>query len=123
VTRPTLTAMLTLYCDESDDGETYALAGWLAVPSAWDRFNPAWSEMLRTIEMPDGSPCPAFHAAEIVGCALNSRSRFRGWTFEQEVEAFTKATDLIVDTNKCALLWPVGVLSKCPQLSHGFRAI
>ena len=25
--------MLTLYCDESDDGETYALAGWLATPT------------------------------------------------------------------------------------------
>jgi hypothetical protein len=22
--------MMTLYCDESDDGETYALAGWAA---------------------------------------------------------------------------------------------
>jgi len=26
--------MMTLYCDESDGGQTYALAGWLAVPSA-----------------------------------------------------------------------------------------
>src|SRR5262245_66492148 len=59
--------MMTLYCDESDDGHTYALAGWLSVPSGWDRFEPAWRDMLKTVNMPDGSPCRAFHAADIVG--------------------------------------------------------
>ena len=48
-------AMMTLYCDESDDGQTYALAGWLAVPSAWETFDPAWRAMLQTIAMPDGA--------------------------------------------------------------------
>jgi hypothetical protein len=51
--------MMTLYCDESDDGETYALAGWLATPSAWERFELAWRAMLQTIRMPDGSACKA----------------------------------------------------------------
>ena len=44
--------MMTIYCDESDDGQTYALAGWLGTPSAWDDFDPLWRAMLKTIVMP-----------------------------------------------------------------------
>src|SRR5438552_3219846 len=76
--------MMTLYCDESDDGETYALAGWLATPSAWRQFEPAWRAMLETIKMPDGSPCAAFHTREIVNRDLIPGSRFKGWTFQDE---------------------------------------
>ena len=57
--------MMTLYCDESDDGETYALAGWLATPTCWKHFDLAWRAMLLTVTMPNGSPCPGFHASEI----------------------------------------------------------
>ena len=70
-------AMMTLYCDESDDGHTYALAGWLAVPSAWDTFDPAWRAMLQTIAMPDGSACRAFHAT--LRKSLHRADWFVGW--------------------------------------------
>jgi Protein of unknown function (DUF3800) len=107
--------MMTLYCDESDDGNTYALAGWLAVPSAWDRFDPAWRTMLTSIAMPDGSPCPSFHTSEIVNRDGAADSRFKGWDFEDEEAAFIKAVDVIVDGNVAALLWPVGVALQVPS--------
>ena len=56
--------------------------------------------MLQTIKMPDGSPCPTFHAAEIVGRNQIEGSRFKGWTFADEVAAFTKATDLVCDAKE-----------------------
>ena len=46
--------MLTLYCDESDDGETYALAGWLATPTGGS--DPAWRAMLQTLTYGRGRP-------------------------------------------------------------------
>lgn len=115
-----ISAMMTMYCDESDDGHTYALAGWLAVPHGWDLFDPAWRDMLQSIRMPDGSPCPAFHASEIVGRNEIPDSRFKGWSFDDETRAFIRATDLIVDTTKCAILWPVGVAVEVPD---SFRSI
>lgn len=106
--------MMTLYCDESDDGETYALAGWLAVPSARNQFEPAWRAMLETLTMPDGSACPSFHAVEIVGREQITGSRFKGWTFEQETVAFTRAADLVARRDICALLWPIGAAIELP---------
>jgi hypothetical protein len=108
-------AMMTLYCDESDDGRSYALAGWLAVPSAWDTFDRAWREMLLGLVMPDGTPCRAFHGAEIVGRAEISGSKFKGWTFEDEVNAFTRAVDVITNRQVCPLMWPVGVSVEIPR--------
>jgi hypothetical protein len=101
--------MLILHCDESDDGQTYALAGWLATPTGWGDFEPAWKAMLKTIAMPDGSECGAFHAAEIVGRDLIDDSKFKGWSFKDEVDAFSKAISVIEDRNATAILWPVGV--------------
>lgn len=106
---------MTLYCDESDDGHSYALAGWLAVPSAWDRFDDAWKSMLSSLPMPDGSPCPAFHAAEIVNRDTINNSRFKGWSFDQEKNAFIKATDLIVSKSACSIMWPLGVAVEVPS--------
>jgi Protein of unknown function (DUF3800) len=113
--------MMTLYCDESDDGETYALAGWLATPSAWDRFDPAWRATLKTIQMPDGSPCRAFHTREIVNRDLIPNSPFKGWTFEEERAAFTKAIDVVCNKGYCALMWPFGVAAEIPRSFTGFN--
>lgn len=107
--------MMTLYCDESDDGETYALAGWLGTPSGWDLFDPAWRTMLTTIAMPDGSPCPAFHATDIVSRDGIKGSAFRGWTFEDEKQAFSKAIDVVTDKHLCALMYPIGVAAQIPS--------
>lgn len=105
--------MLNLYCDESHDRHTYALAGWLAVPGAkqdygWDGFTASWRRMLSTIKMPDGSPCPAFHAAEICHRRRIKGSRFKGWKRHQEREAFDKAVNVIVDRNVCGNMLPIG---------------
>jgi hypothetical protein len=107
--------MMTLYCDESDDGETYALAGWLATPSAWGHFDLAWRAMLTTIRMPDGSPCKAFHTREIVNREGIPNSPFKGWTFDDERAAFMKAVDVICDKNHCAIIWPFGVAAEIPR--------
>jgi len=107
--------MMTMYCDESDDGETYALAGWVGVPSAWHTFDPAWRAMLRSITMPDGSSCRAFHAADIVGRDQIKDSPFKGWTFDDERSAFDKAITLVEDHKIAANLWPVGVALELPS--------
>lgn len=107
--------MMTLFCDESDDGQTYALAGWLASPTAWKHFDPAWRAMLATISMPNGEPCRAFHAADIVGRDLISDSPFHGWAFEDEKSAYGKAIAVLEDQRLAANLWPVGVALQIPS--------
>src|SRR5579864_9054768 len=49
--------------------------------------------MLGTITMPDGSPCLAFHAALMT----NQRRSFAGWSKEQALSAFNKATDVLAE--------------------------
>jgi hypothetical protein len=100
--------MSQVYCDESYDDCAYALAGWIAPPLAWDGFVPAWRSMLSRFTMPDGTTMPAFHASEIVGRDEISGSRFRGWSFEQEKEAFKAAIDVIAEEPSCVNLWVVG---------------
>src|SRR5437667_5009047 len=107
--------MMTLYCDESDDGQTYALSGWLAVPRAWNTIEALWRAMLKTIRMPDDSECRAFHAADIVGRDLIHDSPFKGWTFDDEKAAFGKAIAVIEDPHAAAILWPVGVALQIPS--------
>lgn len=89
--RSSSVSMINLYCDESYDSTTYALAGWMARPEAWDYVTPRWAEMLKRHH------APYFHAAEIVGRDQISGSPFKGWTFDQEVAIFRDATDLILD--------------------------
>lgn len=107
--------MVNLYCDESDDGQTYGLAGWLAQPEEWERFDSAWRAMLQSLGMPDGSPCRAFHAADIVGRDDIRGSPFKGWTFQQEKLAFTRATDVIVSPGICRTLEPLGCAVEIPR--------
>jgi Protein of unknown function (DUF3800) len=87
--------MVDVFCDESYDGQNYALGGWIAAPHGWGLFNPRWRSMLNSQSMPDGSPMSAFHTAEIVNRDLISGSRFKGWTFDQEKAAFAAALDVI----------------------------
>jgi hypothetical protein len=107
-------AMLKLYCDESDDANTYALAGWIASAAAWNRFDPAWRDMLKLLTMPDGNPCAAFHAADIVSREEISDSPFRGWTFDEECNAFKQATNVIADPRLCPNLVPMGCAVELP---------
>ena len=71
--------------------------------------------MLQTVNMPDGSPCRAFHAADIVGRDQISGSPFKDWRFEDEIQVFKKAIAVIEDKkNAAALMWPVGVALELP---------
>ena len=70
--------------------------------------------MLKTIVMPDGSPCSVFHAADIVGRDKIRDSPFKGWTFQDEIAAFDKAITVVEDRSTAAILWPVGVALELP---------
>ena len=107
--------MMTVYCDESGDDKTYALAGWIAVPHGIGLFDPAWRAMLQTIAMPDGSPCPSFHTSAITNRDHAKKSPFKGWARADEIAAFTKAVDAICDKTTCAVLWPVGCAVELPS--------
>jgi len=107
--------MVGVYADESDDGTTYALAGWLTSPHGWNHLTPRWREMLATTAMPDGSPMPAFHAAEIVDRENIKGSRFKGWSFDDEKAVFTRAVDLIVEQAEKGRLERVGVSIHVPR--------
>lgn len=100
--------MMSVYCDESHDDYSYALAGWVAPPSAWDRFDPAWREMLSRFQLSDGSPVPGFHAVDIVCRDEISGSRFKGWSFDDERAIFRSAVDVITSEPLCANIWSVG---------------
>ncbi|MDA2913041.1 hypothetical protein MYX77_03620 [Acidobacteriia bacterium AH_259_A11_L15] len=108
--------MIDLYCDESNDNTTYSLAGWIASPTSWDRIVPHWRQMLEDLNMPE------FHAAEIVGRDTISDSRFKGWTFDQEVEAFKRAVNILVEPCYCADLKAVGCSISVPgYLASGIK--
>lgn len=100
--------MIKVYCDESHDPHAYALAGWIAPPSAWDRFDPAWRAMLSQFTMPDGSPVPSFHSSEIVCRDEINDSRFKGWKFDDEKAIFRAAVDVLATEPLCANVWSVG---------------
>jgi hypothetical protein len=56
--------------------------------------------MLATIIMSNGTPCRSFHAAEIVGRDQIRGSKFKGWTFDDEIAAFSKATDVVLKVRR-----------------------
>jgi Protein of unknown function (DUF3800) len=93
--------MIDMYCDESSDGTTYSLSGWVARPEAWDCIIPKWAEMLKRHN------APAFHAVEIVERERISDGRFKGWTFKQETAIFSDAADILLD--KQCIGWPCAV--------------
>lgn len=107
--------MVEVYCDESHDGTTYALGGWVATPSGWATFSPRWRAMLDQLKTPDSSTLSAFHASEIVNRELISKCRVKGWTFEDEKHAFSRALDVIEDRTLCANLFAVGCAIALPS--------
>jgi hypothetical protein len=103
--------MLTLFRDETDDGHSYALGGWLITPIHYDIFSAEWTKMLGTITMPDGSPCRAFHASLM----MNQRRPFAGWTKEQAFDAFDKATSILADRPGRFSIRPCAVAAEIPE--------
>lgn len=105
--------MIEVRCDESYDDHGYVLAGWLAPPSAWRRFNAEWAAMLGRHPLADGAPNPGFHASEIVNRDLIPDSRFRGWSFSQECAIFSDALDVLQGPASRSL-WPIGYGAAIP---------
>ena len=97
--------MITIFSDESHDEHTYALGGWAITPTHWRLFGEEWKAALATIAMPDGGPCPAFHASAMMN---NRKGAFRGWGRVEAEGAFEKAT-AIIERNRHFSMWPVGV--------------
>lgn len=100
--------MIDLYCDESHDGTTYVLGGWLSTPHGWDWISLRWKAMLGDFNI------TAFHAAELVNRDTIKDSRYKGWTFDQEKGLFTAAVDILVDTKLCPHLEPFGCAVSLP---------
>jgi hypothetical protein len=107
--------MVNVFSDESDDGTTYALAGWVASPTGWDHLVPSWQEMLDTTPMPNGTPMRAFHSVDIVERDNVANSPFKGWSFEQEKAVFTRAVDIVVEQAQHGWLNRVGVSVHIPR--------
>jgi hypothetical protein len=63
--------MICLLADESYDNHTYVLGGWLVTPTHYDVFENEWRKLLKTLTMPDGSACRAFHASAIMSQRTN----------------------------------------------------
>jgi hypothetical protein len=106
--------MINLVCDESHDQHTYALAGWACIPDGWDGISHEWQRMLLELNMPE------FHAVEIVERDNIADSRFKGWTFEQEKVAFTRAVDVLVATHLCKNLVAIGCSVSLPKKQDEF---
>jgi len=103
--------MVNLACDESNDRKTYALAGWLGAPTAWDHLTGKWKAML----IRHGAP--EFHAVEIVERERISDSRFKGWAREQEIAIFTEAADIIVNKECSGWFMSIGFAISVPEIN------
>jgi hypothetical protein len=113
--------MVNVYSDESDDGTTYAVAGWVASPHGWNHLEPAWREMLSATLLPGGTPMRAFHSVDIVERDNIPNSPFKGWDFGQETAVFTRAVDILVDQAEHGWLNRVGVSIHVPKLAGVFK--
>src|SRR5262249_16619409 len=93
---------VALYGDESEsqDPHVFTLAGFIASPSAWRDFVPAWREMLCSV---GPYPVDALHT-NLLGQA---KAPFDGWAPEQREALVTRAVDVLADTNLCANLYAI----------------
>src|SRR5581483_942591 len=102
--------MITLFADESYDDHTYVLGGWLATPTHYRLLDAEWRKMLRTLTMPDGTPCPAFHASAI----MNQKDAFTGWRKEDAFTAFDRATAVLAERPGRYALSPCAISAAVP---------
>jgi hypothetical protein len=106
---------MELYGDESEStGEVFTIAGFLASPSAWDKFIPRWREMLC-----DTGPYPvnAFHAADVEA----GKRPFDGWPPEARNQLVENALGLLTDQNLCSNLYAVScsyVIQECAAFDN-----
>lgn len=96
--------MVEVYCDESHDVHTYALAGWMSSPQGWDWFRPEWRAMLS--EFPK---CPQFHASDLENRERDTDSPYKDFSRDEVVRFFTRAVDVVCDRkNACGWMVPIG---------------
>lgn len=85
--------MLALFADESYDDYTYVLGGWLITPTHWKILGERWQKMLDMLKLADGSPCPGFHAYEI----MSQSGIYKGWGKDEAFDAFNRATAVLAE--------------------------
>jgi hypothetical protein len=110
---------VTFYADESEStGEVFTVAGFMATPSAWQRFIPRWRQMLS-----DTGPYPvdAFHAADVEA----GRPPFDGWSDNARAALVQNALAVIADKSLCQNLYAIScsfVLPDYQLLSKGKKS-
>jgi hypothetical protein len=67
--------------------------------------------MLGTIAMPNGEPCPAFHASAMMN--NNQKGSFKGWGRIEAESAFEKAT-AVIERNRNFSMSPIRVAVEIP---------
>ncbi len=100
---PWLCMAISLYGDESEsrDPHVFTLAGFIASPSAWERFAPAWREMLSST---GPYPVDSFHANFID----KGNPHFDGWTISEREAVVSRVIAILADTTICANLYAIG---------------
>jgi hypothetical protein len=102
--------MLALFGDESYDDHTYVLGGWLITPVHYSVLGDLWSKMLGSLKLADGSPCPAFHAQEI----MSQSGIYAGWGKDEAFHAFDQATAVFTDRPGRFAASPCAVATRIP---------
>ena len=106
--------MLAAYFDESANptGEIFTLAGWVAVPSAWDHLSDEWRLMIK--EAPHA--ISAFHMKHIAQ-RTGEYSDEHGWAKSERTALVTRATDIVLDAATNVRMFGVG----CTFVPFGLR--
>jgi hypothetical protein len=101
--------VMTIFSDASHDAHTDALGVWAITPTHWRLLAEEWKAMLETIAMPNGEPCPAFHASAM----MNQKGSFKGWGRIEAENAFGNATP-VIERNSNFSMSPMGVAVEIP---------
>jgi hypothetical protein len=102
--------MLALFGDESYDDYTYVLGGWLITPTHNEILGERWQKMLDTLKLANGSPCPGFHAQEI----MSQSKIYEGWGKHEAFDAFDKATAVLSEQPGRFAASPCAVATQIP---------
>jgi hypothetical protein len=109
---------VALYGDESESHEphVFTLAGFVASPSAWENFIPAWREMLCSV---GPYPVEALHTNVLE----RGRPPFDGWVREEREALIARAVDILTDTTLCANLYAISCTFMLDELNDRIPCI
>ncbi|HWH59725.1 MAG TPA: hypothetical protein VN682_19000 [Terriglobales bacterium] len=97
--------MMTYYADESYDGVTFCVGGWLYDTDGWKKIERRWNrrieyEQRRSIKRGE-TPISRFHAAD---CS-NRRGEFYGWSVLRQTQFFKKLIGIVCDYQVVGIAW------------------